>query len=353
MGEHVLHGMGQPKFGAYEGLPPRVHWGGIAHPHRLRPTAAAARLKKWVYAVASTDDILVATAVVSGGVAGTAFVMVTNLRTGEVIADSSRPGGSGPLNRVADTVGHGVSAVYRLPGTNYAFTQQGPGAPLRARIKVARAKDTGRARSRPWVDIDFTLTPGEAPPLSVISEVRSKKRMATSTFKTSVQRSAGEVRVHGPGHVEKYSLDGGYGGYDYTNGHLPRLTAWRWAYTTGPLRDGRLFGLNLVSDFSGIEDRALENAVWLDGRLLHVASPVRFDFDPKNPDKPWRIYTLDGAVELRFDPIATHVEATNLGLIRSDFSQLTGRFTGRVIVEGVEVPIDGLAGVAEDQATLW
>jgi hypothetical protein len=351
--EHVLDGMGRPRFGAYEGLPPRVHWGSIAAPHRLRPTVTAARLKKWVYAVAATEEILVATAVVAGGVAGTAFVMVTDLRTGEVIADTSRPGGSGPLNRVADTVGHGVSAVYKLPGTDYAYTQDGPGTPLRVRINVSRVRDALPVRRRPWVDIDFTLSPGSAPPLSVISEVRSKRLMATSTFKTSVQPSAGEVRIHRPGQVDTYSLDGGFGGYDYTNGHLPRLTAWRWAYTTGRLRDGRLFGLNLVSDFSGIEDRALENAVWLDDRLLHVAAPVRFDFDPENPDKPWRIRTLDGAIELRFDPMATHIEATNLGVIRSNFAQLTGRFTGRVVVAGQEIPIDGLAGVAEDQATLW
>ena len=57
--------------------------------------------RRWVYATASTDQYLVALAVVDAGPMGSAFVMVTDLTTGEVIADSSRPGGVRPLVHVA------------------------------------------------------------------------------------------------------------------------------------------------------------------------------------------------------------------------------------------------------------
>ena len=51
--------------------------------------------------------------------------------------------------------------------------------------------------------------------------------------------------MHGEDASRTFSLDGGLGGYDYTKGMLPRLTAWRWAYGTGRLDDGTVLGFNI------------------------------------------------------------------------------------------------------------
>jgi hypothetical protein len=369
----VLDGLGRPVEGARHGAPQVVDWSALADADRPGRLARVLRHRRWVYAFAATDEVVVALAVVDGATTGTAFCMVTDVRTGEVLVDSSRPGGAGPLVQVSDHPGEGLSATYRLPGTEYAITR-GPGsAETRISVRLRRTADSlpglrwvpglGRvpwlrdlptAGERPWVDIDVVLEPSVAPPLTAVSRLDVEGGLVTSTVKTAAMNVWGTVRVQGTGaQVRTLPLDGGTGGLDYTNGFLPRQLQWRWAYATGRLADGRLFGLNLVSGFSGLGDRAAENALWLDGALVPLDPRARILFDPADRSRPWLVRTVDGSVHLRFTPVAVHSEALNLGLLRSSFVQPTGVFHGHVVVDGQEVAIDGLPGVVEDQDIVW
>ena len=371
IGANVIDDSGRPTPGAFAGAVGTVDWSPLAAPYGLNPVNRFLRHKKWVYAVAATDDLVLALAVVDAGPTGTAFVMLTDLNTGDVVADSSRPG-SGPLVRVGPHSGEGLSAQYRLPGTNYRLRwDEGsdqvritvsltstagalPGLhsiPGLSRVPGLSALPSGK--QQPWLEVDLSLETTDAEAITAISRVEQDHPMATSTVKTSALPAWGTVTVHGPDGPSFHSLDGGLGGYDYTNGFLPRHTSWRWAYGITRLEDGRRLGLNLVSGFSGIGDHTAENALWLDGRLLPLDPAARIEFTEGAHDQPWTIRTLDEAVNLRFIPVASHKEGLNLGVVRSHFLQPSGWFEGTIAVDGERLDVRRMPGVVEDQDILW
>ena len=88
-------------------------------------------------------------------------------------------------------------------------------------------------------------------------------------------------------------------------------------------------GFTIVEGFSGVGERSRENAVWIDGRPTALDARTRFEFDPGDVMKPWRITTADGTVRLRFDPVAAHNEYLDVKAVRSLFIQPIGHFTRR------------------------
>ena len=250
-----------------------------------------------------------------------------------------------------DAPGDGLRASYRLPGTRYAVRRDGDVARLRASLGRAIASLPGR--SHPWVELDLVLRE-EGTGITAISEVEHGHDSSVSvTAKTSGMRVTGQLVVHGDGGTATYSLDGGFGGYDYTKGLLPRNTAWRWAYGTGRLADGTVLGFNIVDGFAGVGERSRENAVWIDGQPTALDARTRFEFDPGDVMKPWRITTADGTVRLRFDPVAAHNEFLDVKAVRSLLIQPMGHFTGEIDAAGRTYVIDRMPGVAEDQDILW
>ena len=373
-GKSILDGLGVPVFGARHGSVEKVDWAALAAEHRHHPIKSFLRHRRWVYATAATDRLLVAVAIVDGGLTGTAFCMITDLQSGETIANSSRPGGSRPLVSVSDHPMEGLVASYRLPGTEYRIQREHGSHETKVSVRLRNTseslpglrwvpgigklpilRDLPTASARPWLDIDLTLESTVAPPLTAISQVDADGGLVTSTIKTAAMNTWGTITLHGQDQEAPHtmSLDGGTGAMDYTNGFLPRHTSWQWASTTGRLEDGRLFGLNLVSQFSGIGDDTAENAVWLDGALVPLDSRARVLLDKSDLTKPWTVRTVDGAVHLHFQPLTIHREGLNLGIIRSRFVQPTGLFTGHVMVEGERVLINRMPGVVEDQDILW
>lgn len=374
-GKTVLDGVGVPVFGARHGSVETVDWSALHKDYRRNPLVSFLRHRRWVYATACTDRLFVALAIVDGGVSGTAFCMITDLETGEVIANSSRPGGTRPLVQVSDNPTEGLLASYRLPGTEYRIYREAGSSETKISVRLRNTaeslpglrwvpgitsipvlRDLPTASTRPWLEVELTLESTVAPPLTAISQVEADGGLVTSTVKSAAMNSWGTVTIHGEKSGEAprtLSLDNGTGGMDYTNGFLPRHTAWHWAFTTGRLGDGRLFGLNLVSEFSGIGDNAHENGVWLDGALVPLSPSVRVIFDKSDLTKPWTVRTVDGSVHLSFQPLTVYREGLNLGLIRSKFVQPTGLFTGHVMVEGERVVIDRMPGVVENQDIVW
>ena len=190
--------------------------------------------------------------------------------------------------------------------------------------------------------------------ITAISEVEHGHDSSVSvTAKTSGMLVTGHLVIHAEGVSATYSLDGGFGGYDYTKGLLPRNTVWRWAYGTGRLDDGTVLGFNIVDGFSGVGERSRENAVWINGRPIAVDAHTRFEFDRGDVMRPWRMTTADGTVRLRFVPLAAHTEYLDVKAVRSLFIQPMGHFTGELDVAGRTYVIDRMPGVAEDNDILW
>jgi hypothetical protein len=125
---------------------------------------------------------------------------------------------------------------------------------------------------------------------------------------------------------------------DESAGYHDRRTAWCWSTGVGELADGRQVGWNLVA---GIHDAPgnSERAVWVEGEEPVEVGPVEFAGD------------LSAVGGLRFAAEATRQRRDNvLGLVRSDYVQPFGTFTG-VLPGGLELASG--RGVMERHSALW
>ncbi len=139
---------------------------------------------------------------------------------------------------------------------------------------------------------------------------------------------------------------------DVHKAHYPRHTWWNWATFAGRDAQGHSVGLNLTRNINQRDDEYNENGVWIDGQL-HPLGPARFAFDRSDVMKPWELGTVDGTVELQFNPRGERLENTRLGLVRSVFHQPYGTFEGRISVAGRSLQIADVIGVCEDHDALW
>jgi hypothetical protein len=142
----------------------------------------------------------------------------------------------------------------------------------------------------------------------------------------------GQVRVAGL----TFSVDGPFGFIDESAGYHARRTSWHWSAGIGRAHDGRAVAWNLVD---GVHDSAVdsERTVWIDGSLDEVG-PVDFAAD------------LSRVGELRFTEWSAREDHTNRLLVRSDYRQPFGSFSG-VLPGGVE--LDSGYGVMEWHDVRW
>ncbi len=346
----VLLPGGTPEWGCYRGIPTTIDYGRLASPHHRDRVQRFLKHKRWMYVFASTDALVVVAAIVDAGPTGTGFVMVTDRESGRIVADASRPGGLGPLASVNDRPTDGHRSHYALPGT--LMTIRGEGTALRLRATL-QALPFLPGLSDPWIDLDLSLESVVDGGITAVSEIRQSRPMVTTTVKNAALATSGQLTLRADGVQREFDLSDGWGGFDYTSGYLPRHTAWRWAFGTYALPDGRTLGFNLVSGFTGIGDDAVENVVWIDGHPHPLDSRARIDFQDGDPASPWRVTTADGAVDLVFEPLAIHRERVNLGAVRSSFLQPTGHFRGTITAAGRRIAVERLPGVVEDQDVVW
>jgi hypothetical protein len=111
-----------------------------------------------------------------------------------------------------------------------------------------------------------------------------------------------------------HSIEGDYGFVDESAGYHARHTAWRWSAGVGVARDGRPLAWYLV-DGGHDAPVASERTVWVDGVPSEVP-PVAFASD------------LSSVGDMRFSEWSAREEHTNLLLMRSDYRQPFGSFSG-------------------------
>jgi hypothetical protein len=314
-----------PLFGAYAGGLPRVDLAPAAGPLvRLR------REKRWMYVTMASDEVLAAVAIVRLGYAANAFAFVVDRRSGRVVADETAiaPPFAASVEHSGDL---GIEATFRGGMTWLAITRSLSGGYV---LDVCMRG----LRMNAWLD------GAAAPPaLGVVASLGDG--LVTTTEKRAPLAAHGQIVANGQG----YSLEGGLGGYDFSQGLLPRHTAWRWAFSLGRATDGRPVAVNLTEGFVG----ARECVVWVDGAIVKLPA-VRFDLDRERPMAPWHVRSEDGRVELGFVPQGLHREERDLGIARSRFLQAAGDFRGRIVLPGGDaIAIDRMPGVTEDQDVLW
>jgi uncharacterized protein DUF2804 len=122
---------------------------------------------------------------------------------------------------------------------------------------------------------------------------------------------------------------------DESAGYHARHTVWRWSAGVGTATSGEPVAWNLVE---GIHDAraASERTVWIAGEP-HELPPLAFD-------------GLAGVGDLRFSAEATRAARESLLLLRSDYEQPFGTFTGALPIAG---PLREGWGVMERHEVSW
>jgi hypothetical protein len=321
---------GALRVGSYRGGIPRVDPSPLGKGAVFR----VAHEKRWVYAAAAAEDLLVGAAIVRLGYAANAFAFAYDRAAGKMMADFSATTPAFAAT-VGDTGQEGCLARFRWLGNSMSL-ERGVGE-RDYRFEVATADLRISAR--------FS-TDGAPPAIGAVAALPGPPEdLFNATEKLVLLPVVGEAIAGG----KHYRLEGALGGLDFTSGFLARRTAWRWAFALGRTRSAERVALNLVQGFVG----PAECAVWVNGELYPVSEGL-IDCDPKSPLVPWHVRTVDGELDLRFDPGALHAEEHDFGVVASRFIQPAGSFSGTIRLPGREpLELDRVLGVAEDQTVVW
>lgn len=275
--------------------------------------------KGWMYVSAVTARWSVGYAIVDAGLLATAFVYVFDRDSGrlleeKVVVPFGFPSAFAPDWRQPWRLDRGERhwAIEHDPARGWQVRHDGP------RLKLALDVERG----------------GEG--LSALA--RAPGRPFHHTWKLCALRSRLRFTLDGQQHEADSSS-----ALDFTLGYPPRSSLWNWASLDGLRADGRKVGVNLVAHFMN----GLENALWLGDALIPLGQAT-FAYDPSNLLAPWHLRTVDGRVDVVFEPSGRRAEYLNALWLRSRFAQPFGRWSGTV---------DGVAasghGVVEEHAALW
>ena len=139
---------------------------------------------------------------------------------------------------------------------------------------------------------------------------------------------------------------------DFGRGVWPYRSFWNWGVCTGRQGD-TLIGVNLGDKWT-TGTGSNENGICYNGRLTKIMEDLRWDYDPSDWMKPWRVRTLhsDG-VDLTLTPVVARTSGLRLGLLSTGGTCAFGAWKGVVRFEDREIEIRDLMGWAEEFAHRW
>lgn len=297
-----------------------MRWVGTAGTGLLAAQHRKGRRRRWVYAAAGDEHVLVGAAVVHVGVLGlgTAFAFA-------VTPDGVHTWDAGP-GRAGDVGGlRGTASVARAGGRVVIGER---------RFEVDVPVDGGRLAAA--VDL------AAASPVTLVTP--TPRGGWNATTKAAGHAGVGEVVVPGGTH----SLDGG-AWTDATEGRQDAHTTWRWAAGAGLAGDGRRVGLHASTGMNAAGPG--EDLVWWDGVAAPLDVTTLAPTDGAGPDQAWQLAGQGWALEL--DVAGVRAADEGLGPIRSRYAQPMGTWRGTLPdPEGRPVAVT-LAGVAEDHEARW
>ena len=139
---------------------------------------------------------------------------------------------------------------------------------------------------------------------------------------------------------------------DFGRGLWPYRSFWNWGVATG-VQDGVRIGVNVGGKWTtgtGVN----ENGLLIDGRLYKIMEDLRWDYDPSDWMRPWRVRAAhSGMVDLTLEPIAAHRPQIGLLLLRSGGVCCFGRWHGTIRFDGQTLQIRNLVGWAEEFTHRW
>lgn len=290
--------------------------------HRCDVAGPWGRRKRWHHWCVQSDvDVLAVTVLDADVLTALIVTAIDRSRRTTVQQVGVRPGGLGALPEVAD---HG--AVLARAG--------------RVRVEIDDQRTGARLVVRsPRIDADVDVVrPEEHDTLGVATAWPGTHggRFAYSSKQIAL-RARGRLRVDGVG---SNLQDGAFASLDWGRGVWPHRTSWNWAAAAAVI-EGRTVGLNLGARWT---HDVTENAVWVDGRMTKIRDDVRFAWDPRAPDRPWRL--LGEGVDLTLHP--EKLEGASLPLV----GRLVIAF-GTFVGHAAGVRLDGAFGWAEQLDVRW
>jgi hypothetical protein len=225
----------------------------------------------------------------------------------------------------------GIDYVNRIDGTDLAV-----------RLR-------GRAGDGTEIAADFAvLRPLVCESLNVVVPWSESRFQCNS--KHAALPCEGEIRAG----ERRYRLDrrSCFAVQDWGRGIWPYRSFWNWGVATG-YADDALLGVNIGAKWT-TGTGSNENGILYDGRLHKIMEDLRWEYDPVEWRKPWRVVAEHSrALDLVLEPVVAHTPRINLGVLATGGVCAFGRWRGRVQVEGREIEIDGLVGWAEEFAHRW
>jgi len=300
------------------------------------------RRKRWNFVFVSHPDVLVAAALSNADYAGLAFVWLYDLRRQRFLEiEHLSPLALGV--RIGNKIDEESSFTSRA--LTYVWKPQGRGVAVH--VEAPRMKG-----DRHPLTLDLHI-PDLWSDESLNLIVPWSATRWNYTGKLVALPAEGTLEAGG----ERYRFAAGetVASIDFTRGVWPYSTVWRWtngAGLVGP--DKRRVGVNFGegwTDGTGV----VENALYVDGKVMPLWEPVAFTCDPKALLAPWTMRTTTSKrVDLTFTPHYSRTQDTYLLLMRMKLAQVMGHFAGRIVTDsGETIEVQGLPGIAENHLARW
>ena len=261
----------------------------------------------------------------------------------------------------------GVHGIYVLDRATGIETRRDVVAPLAARAQLPEHSGGGPVRAAAGgllistddslestrlharadgVQVDLVVERPE-PHESLGVVVPWSERLFQYTVKDVARRVAGRMVVAGQEH--RVEAEDSWAVLDHGRGRWPYAVTWNWGAGSGVV-DDVVVGLQLGGQWTD-GTGASENALVVDGRLHPLDELLEWDYDTRDPSRPWRIRGQH--VDVALEPFHQRVATTNLGVLASHTHQSFGHWSGHVVVDGRQLPVDGLVGWAEEARQRW
>ncbi|MBD1557821.1 DUF2804 domain-containing protein [Vibrio sp. S9_S30] len=334
--ETLIAANGKPQYGQFDGIPKQLAIEEFDYRNTMDRKASALRryfhYKQFQFVSVITDRYVIGVAIADIRYLGSAFCYVYDIEKNELIENNWLR----PLNCGYATASSPYTSFAHIASKQIQFHLFEGSWQVKLNTKNIKA--------------DLTLSaPSGSLPLAMCTPTGYTGW--TYTQKHNALSVQGSLAVDG----QSVPLDSALAGYDFSAGYMRRETSWRWASINACLGEAT-FGLNLAAGVN--ETGSCENVLWRNGER-HFLSNVHFEFDrdssdQDNIDQHWRVFSEDGCVDLVFKPLNKRSEKLDLWLLKSNFRQFVGQFSGSIKDNHGQVHhLDEVLGLTEDHFARW
>ncbi len=335
----LIKSNGQPQFGLFNHPIKEINYRDFDYhtvmDKRANAVAKHFHFNQFQFVGALSDSFILGCALVDLKYVSNAFVYLYD-RHSQTLEEISLIQPLAVGTKLSNQPDNGVSSFKK--GSNHFFLEASPN-PRQRHLKVTTKK-------RVTIDLVFR-EPEDFTPLSICTKTGYNGWSYTQKAPTLLVDGS----IDWKGKQYQVSQQSCVGNYDWSCGFMRRETSWNWGSLSGFTNEGARVGFNLATGVN--ETSFTENGFWIDS-TLHKVNQVHFEYDRKNRQAPWKIYSDDGKINVHFEADGERSERLNLVVLASNFTQLFGRYYGELKTEdGQIIHLDGQPGFAEDHYAKW